>query len=357
MPLNRWPSAESSLLNEYFPDFLLATAFFTALIFGVLSERFNRQRAAAVASLAMGLALSTGLTWWEAGHGYTIRNLGPLAVGFALVLLAAVIYRAIKTLGGSWSGVLLTLGISVLLGWSLGLSLPVNKEIVHVITTVALMAGMLFLVGHHKRNHRFPLPQTQRALPAARKNLRNLYIQRHIGDQLGRRIKRVRRESDFLPKHPELGDDVLRQLQRLLPAEGYLTERLSELRKRAHLMREGHVARIEEIQGVISKLPPEAKATLSAELKSQYGQLSLTLRMERLEKACAKNEQKIRNLTVEAHHAVKIHDHRRLTAILERASKLQKHNSRLFKIIECTEKKLITAAEQAAGRMTGVASV
>ena len=45
------------------------------------------------------------------------------------------------------------------------------------------------------------------------------------------------------------------QLRRMLPAEGWLTQRMAELRAKAHRAREGHVARIVEIRDTFDKLP------------------------------------------------------------------------------------------------------
>ena len=125
-------------------------------------------------------------------------------------------------------------------------------------------------------------------------------------------------------------------------------EELAELRERAHYVREGHVARIEEIKGAILKLPPEGKRKLGEELGARFKELKLDLRLERLDRACAEAERRIRQLTLSAEEAVQRHDYRRVTESLEAAEKLQKHNSRLFKIIDRTEKKLITLAQHAA---------
>ncbi|MGB2965822.1 MAG: hypothetical protein WBD14_00245, partial [Phycisphaerae bacterium] len=72
---------ENPFLNfprgDYFesllPDFVLAFAFFTALVYAVLAKRFERQRPAIVLSAAMGLALSIGLVWWEQRMDLSVR--------------------------------------------------------------------------------------------------------------------------------------------------------------------------------------------------------------------------------------------------------------------------------------------
>ena len=75
------------LLESYLPDFILAFAFFTSVVYAVLGKRFEQQRPAIAMSAAIGFALSIGLVWWEQANDFSIKNLGPIAVGFALLLL------------------------------------------------------------------------------------------------------------------------------------------------------------------------------------------------------------------------------------------------------------------------------
>jgi len=335
--------ARETILHEFFPDFVLAVAFFTALCFAALSDRFSK-RSAAVASLAVGVALSTGLVWWEAENGYSIRSLGPIAVGFALLLLAAVMYRAIRAIGGTTAGLSFTFGVSILIGWVLGIPWPLNEQVFQTVTTVALLVGILALVNHRQDNHRW-CPQTPATAPSVRNDLVRLYRDRHVAGTLAKQLRRARHEADFLDDRPELENDLMLQLRRILPAEGYLTERLAELRERAHHLREGHVARIEEIREAISKLPPEEQRKLGEELSARFKELKLDLRLERLDRACAEAERRIHHVTVEAAEALKRHDYRRVTSLLEAAQKLQAHNAKLFKIIDRTEKKLLAVAQ------------
>ena len=80
------------LRDSLLADFVLAFAFFTSGIYAVLGKRFEKQRPAIAMSAAIGFALSTGLVWWERANDFSIRDLGPIAVGFAILLLAFVMY-------------------------------------------------------------------------------------------------------------------------------------------------------------------------------------------------------------------------------------------------------------------------
>ncbi len=59
------------------------------------------------------------------------------------------------------------------------------------------------------------------------------------------------------------------QLRRMLPAEGWLTERMSRLRERAQHARAGHLHRIEELRAGIEKLSPEAQQKAAHELQAE----------------------------------------------------------------------------------------
>ena len=95
-------------------------------------------------------------------------------------------------------------------------------------------------------------------------------------------------------------------------------------------------------------MPPQAKTRISRELIQRYKELKLDVRLERLDRAVAENERRIRQLTRAAQDNLQRHDYRKLVDILEAASKLQVHNARLLRTIERTEAKLVTAARQIA---------
>jgi hypothetical protein len=112
--------AGGEIFETVLPDFVAAFTFFTALSYTVLGRRFGQHRAAVAMSASIGMALSVGLAWWEIEKGVSIRDLGPIAAGFAIILLASVMYPAIKQIGGTWAGAGIALGASILVGWALG---------------------------------------------------------------------------------------------------------------------------------------------------------------------------------------------------------------------------------------------
>ena len=85
-----------------------------------------------------------------------------------------------------------------------------------------------------------------------------------------------------------------------------------------------------------------------------HKQLAVDTRLERLDEAVAETERRIVELTRQAQDYLAAHDYRKLHDVLQSAQKIQKHNSRLFKLIEGTEKQLATLALRIAKEQRGV---
>jgi hypothetical protein len=332
--------------DTFLPDFVLAFAFFTALIYAVLGRRLGMQRPAIAVSAALGAALSAGLVWWEQANGLSIRNLGPVAVGFAIIVLAGVIYQSLKGIGGSWAGAGIALGACILVGWALGIDWPVRAEIMQTIAGATLTVGILaFLL--HQRGPFGHFHQAPRELADVRHDMSDLDEDRNVSKKLTRGFRRLRREAGTLFEHPQDAGNVMLQLRRILPAEGWLTQRMAKLRARAYLIRKGHIARVEELRGALGKLSAKAKANVSRELQSRYKELRIDERVERLDRLVVSRERSVRDLTRQAQVYLANHDYQKLTEVLEVAQKTQQRCTRLFKLIERTEAKLLAAAKGA----------
>ena len=336
------------LFETALADFVLAFTFFTSLCYAVLGKRFGAQRPAAAMSATIGLAFSVGLIWWERATGFSIRDLGPIAIGFAIIAVAFVVYQAIRQIGGSWSGAAITLGVSILIARLLELHIPIDEEVIQVVTMVALIVGILALVSY-TRGHSVRLPPSRARLPDVRHDMTDLYRDRNVSSQLAKKIKKLRKTADTLKEHPQQSVNVLPQLKRMLPAEGYLTEKMARLRAKAHQIRNGHIARLEETRQVFAGLPPSAKKKASADLAARYKRIiGIDARLERLDQAVAENERRIIELTRNAQQYASRYDHRQLTGCLKAAEKLQHHNSKLLKLIQRTESKLSAVARKVA---------
>ena len=343
-----WDPSLYDLLETLLPDFVLAFTFFTSLCYAILGKHFGRQRPAIAMSAAIGLALSVGLVWWERANELSIRNLGPVAVGFAIMLLALVMYQSIRQIGGSWAGAAIAFGVSILIAKLLGLGMPIDPEVVQIVTMTALIVGILALVSHTRGHARYS-PSARILLPEVRHDMTDLYRGRQLSNRLAKGIRRLRRRAATLTERPAETPEVLIQLRRMLPAEGFLTEKMAQLRAKAHRIRNGHVARLEETRNAFAKLPTPAKKKASADLASRYRQLvGIDTRLERLDKAVAENERQIIELTKRAEQYAGRYDYKQLADCTKAAERLQHHNSRLLKLIQRTEAKLSAVAQQVA---------
>ncbi len=332
------------LFETALPDFVLAFAFFTSVAYAVLGKRFELQRPAVAMSATLGFALSVGLVWWEQSTGFSIRNLGPIAAGFAVILLAFVLYQSIRQVGGSWAGAGIAIGASLIVGKALQLRFPLDSGIIQIVMIVALVVGLLAFFLHRHQNY----PQLLHArsnLADTKHDMSDLYRDRHLSKRLTRGLRKVRQEAEDLDQHPENVGDIMLRLRRMLPAEGYLTRRMAQLRAKAHRIRNGHIARLKETRDTFSKLPTSVKKKAAADLADRYRQIiGIDTRLGRLDKAVTETEQRIRTLTYEAQQYVTRANYQKLHDTLRAAEKLQHHNSRLIKLIERAEGKLSDVA-------------
>ena len=162
-------------------------------------------------------------------------------------------------------------------------------------------------------------------------------------------LHKIRHETKDLEKHPEQVGNVMAQLKKMLPAEGFLTEKMAQLRAKAHRIRNGHIARLQETRQAFAKSPTPVKKKAAADLADRYKQIiGIDTRLERLEKAVAENEQRVRQLTSQAQMYTSKNDRQKLQNTLKAAEKLQSHNSRLVKIIQREESKLSAIAKKVA---------
>ena len=336
------------------PDFVLAFAFFTSICYAVLGKRFSQQRPAIAMSAAIGFALSVGFVWWEQANGFSIRDLGPVAIGFAIIILASVIFQSIRQVGGSWAGVGIAIGATILVAKLLEFNVPINPEIIRSIMTVALVTGIIAFLLHNRRN-RPHLQHSQLDAADIRHDMSDLYRDRHLSKKLTKGLRKVRHEAKELNEHPEETTDILQQLTKILPAEGWLTQKMANLRAKAHRIRNGHIARLKETRNVFAKLPTTVKKKAAAELAARYNQIiGIDTRLERLDKAVAEYEIRIRDLTRQAKAYTVNHDYQKLKGCLNAALRLQHHNTRLLKIIQRTEGKLSAIAKKVAKQIQEV---
>jgi hypothetical protein len=190
-------------------------------------------------------------------------------------------YQSVRGVGGSWAGAGIALGVSIL---------------------VALIVGMTAFL-FHRRGRSVPIRDREErpVLADIRHDMSDLYRDRRVSRRLTRGLRRVRREAAVRNENPEEAVEILGQLKRILPAEGWLTQQMAQLRAKAHRIRNGHIARFQETRDVFARLPASARKQAAANLADRYHQLiGIDTRLERLDKAVAGTERRIRDLTAQA---------------------------------------------------------
>lgn len=341
------------LFDTLLADFLLATVFFTALCFAVLSHRFERRRAAGAMAVTLGLALATGLIWWERERGVSMRDLGPFAAGVVVVVLGVVLFEAFRRLAGHWAAGPLALGAAVFIGRLLPVRWAVAESWLAAISTAGIVLGIFVLLLHRRADFLQPAPARCEAA-AVRRDLTDVWRDRRVARRLTHDLERVRHDARDLYRRPDEAGDVMLQLRRILPKEGWLTARLAALRRTAQLLKRGHLARIEQLRHVTDTLPPAGRRKAAEVLRERYRELQLDARLDRLDKAVAENERRVRALTRQALAWSEARDYRQLSTVLDTATQLQRHNVRLLRAIERTEKRLLALGRRIAKEMDEV---
>ena len=329
---------ENLVIREMFetllPDFVLAFTFFTSVVFAILNKHFGQRRPAIGMSASIGFALSVGLIWWEQATGISIRDLGSVAVGFAIIVLAFVMYKAIHQVGGTWAGAAIAFGACILVARLLELNIPIDPEIIQAVMLVALIVGIMALVNYTHGHSAYSQHKVYE-VPIIRHDMSDLYQGRRMSRRLKDQFRKLRQESRDLTEHPE-----------------HLTDKMAQLRAKAHQIRNGHVARLEETRQVFAKLPVSEKKKAAAELVSRYKQIAgIDTRLERLDSTVAEIERRIKELTKQAEQYAANYNYKKLDETLNIAENLQNHNSKLLKSIQHTEVKLSAIAKKVANEV------
>lgn len=325
-------------------EFLIIFTFFISLLFVIFKRRFGDRRLAVGLSVTIGLALSIGLTRWMSDKGYTMQNLGPVAIIIIAVFAAAVIYSLIKSSG---HGIIAVLTIIILITAALPRSYWLGNH--QMIFDTILTAWLLILIWLLIRNAapHITASSVGRSRYAeadyADDQIKRMYNYRSISNRISGQLRKLKR--------PSIGDkngqstDILLQLQRILPEQGFLAGQMASLRKNAHLISNGHIAKIRDIKKLCRGMPAWQKNKVSELLIEHYRKESdIDKRLERLEALVAAAEKQSHDLIGRAQICVQTNNFRQYDHIIRKAQKLQDHITHIIKVIIRTEKKLSETA-------------
>lgn len=368
-----------SLGQNYLVDFFLAFTFFLAISFAVLSRRFNHARAVAAMSASLGAALALGLVAWEVRSGWRVQDLGPIAAGFAMIVLAIVIHQAIRKLGGDWAGGAVALGAVMLIGLVLDIPWLASHGTVSAIATLAILVGTGMWILHHTPSPgssapgsgarlagaAVGLPWSQRGGKQALNEARATQQQVYDVDNVQRVERQLKRSLDQLEQAtrspspgsagpgstPALGGPTLdtndrietirHQLAELIPVEGQVTRRLADLRARAVLAEKGHLARLRKLTGQIPKMTPDQARIGAMQVRAAYKEAGFYRRIERLDAAAVEVERRVLQLTAQAEALARTGQVNHLHRLVDGAQQLQRQAVKLITLIERDETKLL----------------
>lgn len=358
-------------------DFAIAFVFFTALSFAVLHRRFEHKRSAAVMSAALGTALAIGLAAWELRSGLRLADLGPIAAGLGMIMIALVIYHAIKRVGGTWSGGLTALGCTLLIGQVLGV--PGLQQVVNGVLgpllAISLIAGgvSLVMMKHSSefkadvpvQNPRaWPIQQAPRLRPEAQamqaqaepsaqvveERVHAIDDMKRLSQRFDEHLELAEHNARELPAQPQLAALLRRQLAALLPESQVITQRLADLRAKTQMLRMGHLAKIRRLAPQVPKLPPEAARVASMQLREAYREARLEERIERLDQAAVHAEKQIADVVAKVKQLLDAGRYAQAADVLHNSEKLARQVTRLMKQIEKDEQKVLALAVQATRR-------
>ncbi|MFN3166981.1 MAG: hypothetical protein ACE37H_07950 [Phycisphaeraceae bacterium] len=355
-------------------DLGIALVFFTALSFAVLGPRFAHQRSAAAMSAALGMALSTGLVAWEVRSGLRLADLGPIAAGLGLIMIALVIYQAVKRVGGQWAGVFTALGAALLIGQVLavpGLQIILQGVLGPLAALGLIAAGAATLamrtrgsvqgVSNASGKETFWPPSTpsttisrEEALQDKNEPVRDAAEQVHaiddvqrINHRLDEHLALATNNAKMLPAQPELAALLRRQLSAVLPESQAVTRRLADLRAKTQMLRQGHIAKIRRLAPQIPKLPPDAARVASEQLREAYKEARLEERIDRLDRAAIHAEQQIDEVITTVNRLLDAGRYDQAAKVLHDTEKLARQVQRLIKQIEKDEQKVLALAVKA----------
>jgi len=336
------------LYSGYLPDFLIAFTFFTSLCLATLHKRFNHHSAETGLAVSLGLALATGLVWWEYEHSLSIRNLGSIGILLAFVVAVIIVYHVLEHLGSKSASWIIAIAL-ILIFLSLYTPLDLDLSVLYTLIFACILLGfVVHAIKVSPRETYRPVIGLSRAPPEiieADLDLKRLHRDRNLNFNLDKHLRTLKNTTEMLERDPNEASEVYSQISALLPVEGYLTRRMAKLRKMAHHVRKGHIARLKETKSLVSRLSSKSLARASAKLIHGYqNELDMDKRLERLDAAVAANERRILELLRKAREYSQVHRFQDIPDLIKHAERLQYHNAKLFETIERTERKLSNLA-------------
>lgn len=343
-------AAYSSTLFE----FLILFTFFLSLMFSIFQKRFENRRSLAGISISTSLALSIGLLTWLNRQGYSMQNLGLIAIMIIIAFIGTIIYKLIKNSGHSGIAILtIILLVMPVISRSY---LQIDYQMIFDLILFGWLIVIIWLltknVASYGTVHLPSNPNTGKIdydTEETDDQIKRLYRYRGLSKKITENLRKLKKPSELLGDKNKQSTDLLIQLHRILPEQGFMTERMAELRKTAYQVRNGHIARMNETKKLCHQIPAWQARKISRLMIEHYRkQTNLEKRLERLESLVTATEKQNRQLIAYAKKCVRTQNYKEFDQVIHKAKKLQSHVTHIINAIIRTEKKLSAIAHKIA---------
>ena len=329
-------------------EFLIIFTFFISLLFSIFKRRFGDHRLTAALAASISFALSIGLTSWISNKGYNMTDLGPFAIIIIVAFADVIIYSLIKRSGHEFIAILTVVLMTIpLIGRIYWLT---DYQMIFDMTLTLWLIILIWLLIKNSTPNRsvyYAKKDNYTDIDQADNQIKRMYTDRRLSGYISGQLRKLRKTTELLGDKNSQSTDLILQLQRILPEQGFLSGRMTGLRKKAHLMRNGHIAKIKEIKTLCRQLGPLQKQKVSRQMIEYYqNQTDLDRRLERLEGIITNIEKQSRDLIIRAQICVKNNDFKQYDHFIKKAAKMQDRVTHIIKVIIRTEKNLSDTAHK-----------
>ena len=288
-------------------------------------------------------------------NNYHMGNLGNIAIIIIIAFTAAVIYKLFKHSG---HGVIAVITVALIILPALSRTFWfINYQLLFDIIFMGwILILIILLVKYASINNSpspFYYPKTKYKEPifqdepdSADEEINRMYRFRNLSENISKKLRQLPKPSELLGDKKQ-STNLLIQLQRILPEQGFLINRMAELRAKVHMVKNGHIAKIKEIRKLYKLIPNHQKREVSKHMIEYYrNETDFEKRLERLESLVTAAEKQNSELMANAKACVERHKFKEFDHIVHKAQRLQDHITHIIKIIIRTEKKLSEAAHK-----------
>jgi len=272
-----------------------------------LGSRFQGRGGKAI-TIAIGISLALALAISERYLGFSLRSLGPIAVGIFLAILSVMIYRLIKQLGGSFavSGSLAYIIILLFLTATMpGFFTWVNQNI--PLLNLGLVIGFI-LALYNVISHLFKHKGLSQKLAEKFKNVKAESIEDisklansksfqrsqikpitkqafKTGNQILNELAEILKSIEKYGQLPEARAEIKKQIDKILPEQMELMETIKTLQTRhGRILAFDLGVYSQEFQNRYRGLSGPEKAAMKKELEDEYVKLGIEKQLPVLER-------------------------------------------------------------------------